>query len=156
MTLRASTTCLGTTTRSSGFRHGPPTSEVQSHQHHIARDRDDWDSEHETYPEDDPCKERPAWWRGLVIAREAVPGIDEVPRHRHRYEFNNKYKVKMETNGLIVSATTPNGRLVEIIELADHPWFVGCQFHPEFKSKPDQAHPLFRDFIKAALVHKVD
>ncbi len=77
-------------------------------------------------------------------------------RHRHRYEFNNKYKVKMETNGLIVSGTNPNGRLVEIIELADHPWFVGCQFHPEFKSKPDQAHPLFREFIKASLAHKVD
>ena len=77
-------------------------------------------------------------------------------RHRHRYEFNNKYKVKMETSGLIVSGSSPNGRLVEIIELADHPWFVGCQFHPEFKSKPDEAHPLFRDFIKASLQHKVD
>ncbi len=77
-------------------------------------------------------------------------------RHRHRYEFNNKYKVKMETNGLIISGTNPNGRLVEIIELADHPWFVGCQFHPEFKSKPDQAHPLFRDFVKASLTHKID
>ncbi len=77
-------------------------------------------------------------------------------RHRHRYEFNNKYKVKMETNGLIVSGFSPNGRLVEIIELADHPWFIGCQFHPEFRSKPDQAHPLFRDFVKAALAHKVE
>ncbi len=75
-------------------------------------------------------------------------------RHRHRYEFNNKYKVKMETSGLIISGTSPNGRLVEIIELADHPWFIGCQFHPEFKSKPDQAHPLFREFIKASLSHK--
>jgi CTP synthase len=79
-----------------------------------------------------------------------------LERHRHRYEFNNKYKVKMETNGLIVSGTSPNGRLVEIVELADHPWFVGCQFHPEFRSKPDQAHPLFRDFVKASLAHKVD
>ncbi len=77
-------------------------------------------------------------------------------RHRHRYEFNNKYKVKMETSGLIISGTSPNGRLVEIVEVADHPWFVGCQFHPEFRSKPDQAHPLFRDFIKASLAHKVD
>ena len=76
-------------------------------------------------------------------------------RHRHRFEFNNKYKVKMETNGLIISGTSPNGRLVEIVELADHPWFVGCQFHPEFKSKPDHAHPLFRDFIKASLAHPV-
>ena len=77
-------------------------------------------------------------------------------RHRHRYEFNNKYKVKMETSGLIVSGTSPNGRLVEIIELVDHPWFVACQFHPEFHSKPDAAHPLFRDFIKASLQHKID
>jgi CTP synthase len=77
-------------------------------------------------------------------------------RHRHRYEFNNKYKVKMETNGLVISGTSPNGRLVEIVEIADHPWFVGCQFHPEFRSKPDQAHPLFRDFIKASLAHRVD
>jgi CTP synthase len=77
-------------------------------------------------------------------------------RHRHRYEFNNKYKAKMETSGLIVSATTPNGRLVEIVELADHPWFVGCQFHPEFQSKPDRAHPLFREFIKASLARKTE
>ncbi|MBI2095489.1 MAG: CTP synthase [Candidatus Omnitrophica bacterium] len=75
-------------------------------------------------------------------------------RHRHRYEFNNKYKVKMETSGMIVSGTSPNGRLVEIIELVNHPWFIGCQFHPEFKSKPDQAHPLFRDFVGAALAHQ--
>ena len=75
-------------------------------------------------------------------------------RHRHLYEFNNKYKVKMETSGLIMSGSSPNGRLVEIVELVDHPWFVGCQFHPEFRSKPDQAHPLFRDFIKAALAGK--
>ncbi|MCG3176221.1 MAG: CTP synthase [Candidatus Omnitrophica bacterium] len=82
-------------------------------------------------------------------------GKDSIrERHRHRYEFNNKYKVKMETNGLIVSGTSPNGRLVEIVEIAGHPWFVGCQFHPEFKSKPDQAHPLFRDFVKAALAYK--
>ena len=84
-------------------------------------------------------------------------GKDSIlERHRHRYEFNNKYKVKMETNGLIVSGTSPNGRLVEIIELVDHPWFIGCQFHPEFKSKPDQSHPLFREFVKASLAHKAD
>ena len=77
-------------------------------------------------------------------------------RHRHRYEFNNKYKAKMETSGLVIGGTSPNGRLVEIVELADHPWFVGCQFHPEFRSKPDQAHPLFRDFVKASLAHKAD
>jgi CTP synthase len=77
-------------------------------------------------------------------------------RHRHRYEFNNKYKAKMETGGMVISGTSPNGRLVEIVEIADHPWFIGCQFHPEFRSKPDHAHPLFREFVKASLAHKID
>jgi CTP synthase len=72
-------------------------------------------------------------------------------RHRHRYEFNNEYKEIMEKKGIAFSGKQPRGSLVEIIELKDHPWFVACQFHPEFKSKPDRAHPLFRDFIKAAL-----
>ena len=71
-------------------------------------------------------------------------------RHRHRYEFNNKYKEVMEKNGMIFSGFHPKGNLVEIIELKGHKWFVACQFHPEFKSKPDKAHPLFRDFIRAA------
>ncbi|MBP9732859.1 MAG: CTP synthase [Candidatus Omnitrophica bacterium] len=79
--------------------------------------------------------------------------VDE--RHRHRYEFNNKYKVKMEQLGLVIGGASPNGRLVEIVEISDHPWFVGCQFHPEFQSKPDRPHPLFRDFVKAALKKKV-
>ena len=72
-------------------------------------------------------------------------------RHRHRYEFNNRYKRCMKEKGLIFAGLHPRGNLVEIIELKDHPWFVACQFHPEFKSKPDQAHPLFRNFIKAAI-----
>jgi CTP synthase len=72
-------------------------------------------------------------------------------RHRHRYEFNNDYKQQLEDAGLIISGTSPNGELVEIVELADHPWFLGCQFHPEFKSRPMDAHPLFRDFVGAAL-----
>lgn len=72
-------------------------------------------------------------------------------RHRHRYEFNNKYKDLMGKNGMIFSGINPQSNLVEIVELKNHPWFVACQFHPEFKSKPDKAHPLFRDFIKASL-----
>ena len=60
----------------------------------------------------------------------------------------------MEEAGLIISGASPDGNLVEIIELADHPWFLGCQFHPEFQSKPMKPHPLFRDFIKAAIAHK--
>jgi len=78
-------------------------------------------------------------------------------RHRHRYEFNNMYRERMKKLGLVFAGTHPNGSLAEIIELKDHPWFVACQFHPEFQSKPNRAHPLFRDFIKAAKkgpVHK--
>ena len=75
-------------------------------------------------------------------------------RHRHRYEFNNLYREQLEQAGLVVSGTSPDDTLVEIVELRDHPWFLGCQFHPEFKSKPMRPHPLFRDFIKAALDNK--
>ncbi len=82
----------------------------------------------------------------------AQPEISE--RHRHRFEFNNEYRKALEANGLIVSGTSPDNHLVEIVEIEDHPWFLGCQFHPEFKSKPMKPHPLFRDFISAALAHK--
>jgi len=72
-------------------------------------------------------------------------------RHRHRYEFNNEYKDIMEKDGFVFSGICPDRKLVEIIELEKHPWFVACQFHPEFQSKPDKGHPLFEAFIKAAL-----
>ncbi len=72
-------------------------------------------------------------------------------RHRHRYEFNVAYRQRLEEQGLVFSGVSPSGDLVEIVELKDHPWFLGCQFHPEFKSRPMAAHPLFRDFIRAAL-----
>lgn len=75
-------------------------------------------------------------------------------RHRHRYEFNNKYKEQMEKLGFIVSGTMENGQLCEIAEISGHPWMVGVQFHPEFKSKPTAPHPLFRDFINAVIAHK--
>jgi len=82
-------------------------------------------------------------------------GKEEISeRHRHRYEFNNDYKARLSEKGLVISGTSPSGDLVEIIEIKDHPWFLGCQFHPEFKSRPMQPHPLFRDFIKAALEYK--
>jgi CTP synthase len=71
-------------------------------------------------------------------------------RHRHRFEFNNDYRQCFADKGMVISGTSPDGTLVEMIELADHPWFVGCQFHPEFKSRPLAAHPLFRDFVAAA------
>lgn len=75
-------------------------------------------------------------------------------RHRHRYEFNNKYREKFVESGLVLAGTSPDGRLVEVIELKDHPWFVGVQFHPELKSRPNRPHPLFREFIKASLNNK--
>ena len=71
-------------------------------------------------------------------------------RHRHRYEVNIKYKNDFEKKGFVFSALSPDGTLPEIIELKDHPWFVGVQFHPEFKSRPFTPHPLFSSFIKAA------
>jgi len=72
-------------------------------------------------------------------------------RHRHRYEFNNAFREKLENAGLTASGVSPDGKLVEIVEIADHPWFLGCQFHPEFKSRPMEPHPLFVSFIRAAL-----
>jgi CTP synthase len=75
-------------------------------------------------------------------------------RHRHRYEFNNKYRDAFAEKGMILSGLSPDSSLVEIVELKDHPWFLGCQFHPEFKSRPMEAHPLFKGFIKAALQNR--
>jgi CTP synthase len=87
----------------------------------------------------------------------AAYGADNiVERHRHRYEFNNIFRGRMEEKGLVVSGECREGNLVEIVELPDHPWFVGCQFHPEFKSGPLKAHPLFREFVAAAVKSKKD
>jgi CTP synthase len=72
-------------------------------------------------------------------------------RHRHRYEFNNKYREVLEKNGLIISGMSPDKSLVEIVELSNHPFFIGTQFHPEFKSRPMNPHPLFYSFIKASI-----
>ncbi len=88
----------------------------------------------------------------MALTAYAKKEISE--RHRHRYEFNNRYKDQFIENGMIVSGVSPSGELVEIMELKDHPWHLGCQFHPEFKSRPMDPHPLFRDFIKASLDHK--
>jgi len=82
-------------------------------------------------------------------------GKDKISeRHRHRYEFNNKYRAQLEKVGLVISGVSPDGKLVEMVELKDHPWFVGVQFHPEFLSRPLRPHPLFRDFMKAAINSK--
>ncbi len=93
-----------------------------------------------------PCKLVPD-----TFAKKAYK-VDEISeRHRHRYEFNNAYKEQLVEAGLVISGTSPDHELVEIVEFRDHPWYLGCQFHPEFKSKPGNPHPLFRDFIKASM-----
>ncbi|MBN1688208.1 MAG: CTP synthase [Candidatus Omnitrophica bacterium] len=89
-------------------------------------------------------------------AYKAYRAEEIFERHRHRYEFNNQYRADFEKHGFQFVGTSPGNKLVEMVELEDHPWFIASQFHPEFKSKPDKAHPLFRDFIRAALALKLD
>jgi len=88
-----------------------------------------------------------------TFAYQAYVVSEISERHRHRYEFNNAFKDRLEEKGLVISGTSPNGELVEIVEIKDHPWFLGCQFHPEFKSRPMEPHPLFREFIRASLAY---
>jgi CTP synthase len=84
-------------------------------------------------------------------------GSEEIfERHRHRYEFNNNYLQKLQDAGLVISGLSVDNELVEMIELSDHPWFIGCQFHPEFTSKPREGHPLFNSFINAAVAYRKD
>ncbi len=96
----------------------------------------------------------PCVLRENTNASKAYSEEEIFERHRHRYEFNNDYRKDLEKHGLVISGASPDNNLVEIVEIADHPWFLGCQFHPEFKSKPMNPHPLFSDFIGAALVKK--
>ena len=75
-------------------------------------------------------------------------------RHRHRYEVNNEYRDILQENGMMLSGCSPDGRIVEMVEIPEHPWFVATQAHPEFKSRPNKAHPLFKGFVEAALEHQ--
>ncbi len=93
-----------------------------------------------------PCKLKPG-----TRAYEAYKKEEISERHRHRYEVNNKYIKELQEKGLVIAGTSPNGKLVEIIELADHPFFVATQFHPELKSRPLDPHPLFVEFIKSSI-----
>ncbi len=97
-------------------------------------------------------KTEKAYLEAGLIKKTGVAKINE--RHRHRYEFNNQFREQLEAAGLVISGTTPDGKLVEIIELKDHPYFVGSQFHPEFQSRPLSPHPLFNGFIKASVHNK--
>jgi CTP synthase len=89
-----------------------------------------------------------------TFAFEAYRKQNIFERHRHRFEFNNPYRELVVKNGMVLSGICPDADLVEIVELPGHPWFLGCQFHPEFKSRPMDPHPLFKAFIKASLQRK--
>jgi CTP synthase len=93
-----------------------------------------------------PCVLKPETFSAKAYGRMEIS-----ERHRHRFEFNNDYREVFQENGVVLAGLSPDNTLVEIMEIADHPWFVGVQFHPELKSRPDNAHPLFRDFISACL-----
>jgi CTP synthase len=97
-----------------------------------------------------PCKLEPG-----SLAHKAYGKTEISERHRHRYEFNREYEKVLTAAGLRITGRTPDDNYVEIIEAPNHPWFLGCQFHPEFKSKPLEPHPLFAAFIGASLEHKL-
>ena len=89
------------------------------------------------------------------LASKAYHATEISERHRHRYEFNREYEALLTGAGLRITGTTPDATYVEIVEIPDHPYFLGCQFHPEFKSKPLEPHPLFSSFIKASYANRV-
>jgi CTP synthase len=89
-----------------------------------------------------------------TLAEKIYASTEVMERHRHRYEFNMKYRDRMNEKGFVISGTSPDGTLAELIELRDHPYFVGCQYHPEFQSKPNKPHPLFQGFIQACLEYQ--
>jgi CTP synthase len=95
--------------------------------------------------------EWPAVLKPGSLAQRIYGQTHIAERHRHRYEFNGAYRAQMEEKGFVISGTSPDGSLVEIIEHRDHPWFVAVQFHPEFLSKPEAPHPLFDEFIRASI-----
>jgi CTP synthase len=88
------------------------------------------------------------------FANQAYGSLEISERHRHRYEFNREYEEVLVAHGLDITGVTPDGTYVEIVEIRDHPWFLGCQFHPEFKSRPLEPHPLFKAFVGAACQHR--
>ena len=108
-----------------------------------------WDCELRSNTQAQDCE-----LRNDTLAREAYGEERIGERHRHRYEFNGAYREVLESNGLVVAGVCPKNGLVEIVDLADHPWFVACQFHPEFKSRPLAAHPLFREFVTSTVTRR--
>ena len=98
-----------------------------------------------------PCK-----MEENTVSKNAYEEEIVYERHRHRYELNNEYRKRLKEKGMVMSGISPDEKLVEIIEIEDHPWFVGVQFHPEFKSRPNRAHPIFVSFIEAAVKNKIN
>jgi CTP synthase len=96
-----------------------------------------------------PCKIRPGTLAASIYGREEIQ-----ERHRHRFEVNNDYREQLAKAGLVLSGASPDDRLVEMVELPEHPYFIGCQFHPEFKSRPRAPHPLFFRFVQAAIAQR--
>ena len=96
-----------------------------------------------------PARLTPGSKAAAVYGQEVI-----YERHRHRFEVNNRYRQTLEAAGMVLSGQSPDGRLVEIVELRDHPWFVASQFHPEFKSRPERPHPLFDGFVASALARR--
>jgi CTP synthase len=94
---------------------------------------------------------QPAQLQSGSKASDCYGTTEIVERHRHRYELNPEYRERLERAGLLASGRSPDGALAEVVEIANHPWFVAVQYHPEFKSKPMEPHPLFRGFVEAAL-----
>ena len=87
----------------------------------------------------------------------ALYGKEEISeRHRHRYEVNNDYRAELENHGMLLSGLSPDGHIVEMVELKDHPFFIGTQAHPELKSRPNRAHPLFAGLVEAAVKYRAD
>jgi CTP synthase len=97
-----------------------------------------------------PCRLAPGSRAGIAYGTLVVQ-----ERHRHRLEFNNAFRAQFEAAGMAFSGQSPDGRLVEIAELPDHPWFVGSQFHPEFRSRPNAPHPLFQGFVEVCVAQPV-
>jgi CTP synthase len=95
------------------------------------------------------CRLLPGSRAATLYGKEVI-----TERHRHRYEFNSRYREMLEATGLVMSGVSLDGNLVEIVEIPNHPWFVACQFHPEFTSTPRDGHPLFNDFISAAVRYR--
>ena len=97
-----------------------------------------------------PCVLKPG-----SVAEKAYGTTNISERHRHRFEFNREFEEALTSNGLRITGETPDGTYVEICEIEDHPYYLGCQFHPEFKSKPLEPHPLFREFVAASYKNRL-